>query len=102
RRAPKILAALTTAASDAADNPNAVWDNEGGHISPSRPHRRTPAEATAIRSYRSVSTGTVDLVDLRLFRPNPLSCGLGEEGAVMTATLNDVTGCGHSRSDVHL
>jgi hypothetical protein len=30
-------------------------------------------------------------VDLRCFRPDLLSRGLGEEGAVMTGTLNDVT-----------
>jgi hypothetical protein len=49
RRAPVILAALTaaTAASDPRDDadPNAVWDNEGGHIPTSRAHRPTPAVA---------------------------------------------------------
>lgn len=52
RRAPEILAALTTPAPDPADNPdaNAVWDNEGGHIFPSRLHRPTRAVATAISS----------------------------------------------------
>jgi hypothetical protein len=50
RRAPDILAATPTAALDPANNPdaNAVWDNEGGYISTSRPPRPTKAAATAI------------------------------------------------------
>jgi hypothetical protein len=51
RRAPDILAAaLTAPAQDPADSPeaNAVWENEGGHLSISRPHLPTGAVATAI------------------------------------------------------
>jgi len=51
RRAPAILAALTVpvTASDPRDDahPNAVWDNEGGHIPTSRADRPAPAVATA-------------------------------------------------------
>jgi hypothetical protein len=49
RRAPDILAALTAPASHPAHNPDAdaVWDNEGGHIFTSRPHRPTNVVATA-------------------------------------------------------
>jgi hypothetical protein len=49
RRAPTILAALSAPAPNPDDNDaNAVWDNEGGHISTSRPHRPTIAVAAAI------------------------------------------------------
>jgi hypothetical protein len=48
RRAPELLAALTAPArypQEDAD-PNAVWENEGGHIPTSRAHRPIPAVAT--------------------------------------------------------
>jgi Family of unknown function (DUF5994) len=49
RRAPDILAELIATAPGPDDNadPNAVWDNEGGHISTSRPRRPTHAAPTA-------------------------------------------------------
>lgn len=52
RRAVDILAALTAPTVYPADDPdaNAVWDNEGGRISTSGPHRPTRAVATAISS----------------------------------------------------
>ena len=50
RRAPAILAAFSAPGPNPDDNldANAVWDNEGGQISTSRPHRPTIAVAAAI------------------------------------------------------
>jgi hypothetical protein len=52
RRAQDILAAPTEPAPDPADHldANGVWDNEGGHIVTSRPHRPNGALATASSS----------------------------------------------------
>jgi hypothetical protein len=53
-RAPDILAAKTaprpTAGTGSGPDPDAVWDNEGGHLADARAHRRVNDQPIAISS----------------------------------------------------